>query len=305
MAPAKKQAAKSDHVAADVFKLILNSAKTIVLVTFGIIGITFLLMNWNQMSDILNGVSRIEAFGFKVELSKKATIGYEVYNKLLTVRPDLERPGRSLSKTEFRAILLRAIWAQPVLDGANILWVDDEPESYNAEAQLLSYHKVAIFVARNTQQALDLLKLKQVKFHLVVSDIFRRSDKKGELENCPVYWDTVPNFGLKAYGTEDLATFNEKYNKDADAGFYLAERMNEELAREDRPPIIYYSGYYEGIFNPCADAITNEAYPMMSAMFNLLFKERWTELEKYNPLPEPKGPISVDLKATKQAETNK
>lgn len=93
-----------------------------------------------------------------------------IYRELSVSSPSraYERAGRTIA-TE--GSLRRAALAAPALRGANVLWIDDHPQSILWERRTLEELGVRVAPARSTEVALE--RLAEEPFDLIISDIAR------------------------------------------------------------------------------------------------------------------------------------
>lgn len=166
---------------------------------------------------ILSRLASFEGFGVKLALSGAAALGAAIELARKQVDPTLEVP-----QADRQAALDRAKREQKMLDGAEILWVDDVPSHNRNEARMLHSFGAVITFACTTEEALEAMRYaaeQSQPFHLVISDISREMptpDSQGgiamlarlreEKVNLPVVfyigrlkpgWGTPPDaFGL-------------------------------------------------------------------------------------------------------------
>jgi CheY-like chemotaxis protein len=119
------------------------------------------------------------------------------------------------------------------LQGAKVLWVDDNPDNNSYERSLLEQLGVRFVLAKSTDEAVSLLRGQ--KFHLVITDFARVGDgkagytlldevKKMKLEPSPpliIYSSSAnPKFIAEAKERDAFAETNqpqELFNKAIDA----------------------------------------------------------------------------------------
>jgi len=70
----------------------------------------------------------------------------------------------------------RAEHAAPVLRGATVLWVDNEPQRNNAERNILARFGISTDIAMTSNEALALLNARPKDYDAVVSDIEREDE---------------------------------------------------------------------------------------------------------------------------------
>lgn len=111
-------------------------------------------------------ITRLEAAGVKVDLAREAL------RSALLARDAF----RYLSPAQREGLIRRAEAERVYLDGAEILWVDDNLANNRAEARFLALFGAIITVAASTEEALRAIekgRLRDRGFNLVISDIRR------------------------------------------------------------------------------------------------------------------------------------
>jgi CheY-like chemotaxis protein len=94
----------------------------------------------------------------------------------------IEKRGQApqLTANSRSAVLKRARRVAPVLQGAQILWVDDNPGNNVAERQLLRHLDIFVDLARSTDEAKSMLK--ETPYDVIISDMKRGGDGQAGLE---------------------------------------------------------------------------------------------------------------------------
>ncbi len=92
-------------------------------------------------------------------------------------RPDLRRSGAMPKRGEQKAALERAREAWPLLQGAELLWVDDDPSGNRSERRMLQAFGVMIDTARTNAEARSMLG--RHAYDVIISDIKRSSGDSG------------------------------------------------------------------------------------------------------------------------------
>jgi len=270
----------------EVVKTVLDGLRSLVVAGFGTLGILFFLFNWERLSDLMFSVSRVKGFGLEVELRQQSAA-----NAIMGAR----NTNKKLNKDEVGKLQRRARWIWPVLKDAQVLWVDDTPESNNNEMQLLGSFGITVRVARTTEQALAEILDPPFggKFDLVITDMARPTDEKdaggkwltAALSACPVHWFEKPR---RAGADEDLDAFNRRYNDNPEAGFDLLERIRKgDVPKDKEPDVIVFTAYDQDISSPCTRTITPDSYLLLQAVLDHLERSRLRALERFDP-PEDK-----------------
>jgi CheY-like chemotaxis protein len=148
-----------------VLALLWGYAKLTALVAF----LAFALVSWGDIRELIPRISRFEALGVKVEVDQLQS-ALEKQAQSPNSKNVVVEPGAT------KAAVARALHVQPVFQGANILWIDDEPPNNLPFRQVLRTLGAGVEPARNTQEALALAA--STTFDLVISDI-NRGDENG------------------------------------------------------------------------------------------------------------------------------
>jgi CheY-like chemotaxis protein len=120
---------------------------------------------------MLARMASVEGFGVKLALSSAQALGAAVELARKQVDPTLEVP-----QADRQAALDRAKREQRLLDGAEILWVDDVPSHNRNEARMLRSFGAMITFACTTEEAVQALHYaaeQSQPYHLIISDIGR------------------------------------------------------------------------------------------------------------------------------------
>lgn len=105
------------------------------------------------------------------------TVVYNLIHRELDKATE-KQPG-AVSLVERTQVLRRAQFAGPILQGAQILWVDDHPGNNIHERRILRTLGIYVDLARSTEEAWELIG--DTAYDLVISDIKRGSDGEAGL----------------------------------------------------------------------------------------------------------------------------
>jgi len=83
----------------------------------------------------------------------------------------VDKQASQVSADERSQILRRAQFADTILHGAQILWVDDHPENNIYERRVFRSLGIFVDLARSTEEALEMLR--QTRYDAVISDMER------------------------------------------------------------------------------------------------------------------------------------
>ena len=114
---------------------------------------------------VLPRVSRVRLLGVEVSFAKKEL-------DRASSRPQLAKAG--ISKGDRNRALERAREAASLLQGAEVLWVDDHPSWNRSERRMLQAFGVMVDTVTNTRDALAMLE--QHHYDVIISDIERDGD---------------------------------------------------------------------------------------------------------------------------------
>jgi DNA anti-recombination protein RmuC len=92
-----------------------------------------------------------------------------------TLEEAINKQSSQVNKNDQSQVLRRAQHAKSVLQGAQILWVDDNPSNNIYERRLLRSLGVFIDLARSTDEALEMLQ--DTYYDVVISDMGRQGVK--------------------------------------------------------------------------------------------------------------------------------
>jgi CheY-like chemotaxis protein len=116
---------------------------------------------------LLPRVSGVKVLGIEISFAKEEL-------DRASSRPRLTKAGMAPSKGDRHAALERAREAAPLLQGAEVLWLDDHPSRNRSERRMLQAFGVMIDVVTTNSEALAMLR--QHRYDLLISDIERNGD---------------------------------------------------------------------------------------------------------------------------------
>ena len=125
----------------------------------------------DTLPAVVARLTDVEAFGLKLSLSG----GQAMSAAVEMARKNPHWDGEAPVADQHRA-LARAMRERKLLDGAEILWVDDCPSNNRNEARMLRSFGAMITVACTTEEALTALRdgdAQKQPFHMIISDIAR------------------------------------------------------------------------------------------------------------------------------------
>lgn len=216
----------------DYLNAVLNAVPALVFAVLAALVVARLLPG---LPAIVARLSGVEAFGVKLSLAGGAAMTAAIEMAAKHANWQVSIPEADRSKALARAEASRAL-----LDGAEILWVDDRPSNNRNEARMLRSFGALITCAATSEEALDVLTAMppQRQFDLVISDISR---------DLPV---PTPQAGIAML-----------------AGFGAARI---------RLPVIFYVGVYDPARGtpPGAAGITNRPDELLMLVIDALARAR-------------------------------
>jgi CheY-like chemotaxis protein len=117
-------------------------------------------------------VSGVKVLGLEISFAKEE-LG------AASKRPELARAGAMPSKGDQRAALERAREAWQLLQGAGVLWVDDDPSGNRSEMRMLQAFGVMIDTVTTNDAGLKMLEQHYDQYDMVISDIERSEGPSG------------------------------------------------------------------------------------------------------------------------------
>jgi CheY-like chemotaxis protein len=100
------------------------------------------------------------------------------------IRRDLDeavgKQAAKVSENDRSQVLRRAQYAAQVLQGAQILWVDDNPDNNIYERRIFRSLGIFVDLARSTEEAISMLQL--TKYDVIISDLARGEIREAGLQ---------------------------------------------------------------------------------------------------------------------------
>jgi CheY-like chemotaxis protein len=131
-----------------------------------------------ELRRAVGQIGNIEGFGIKLSLSGGQALNAAVEMARKYPGADVEVPPADRKRALDRAVRERAL-----LDGSELLWVDDNPSNNRNEARMLRSFGAVVTFAVSTTEALRALSAaaEQLQpFHLILSDISRGDPVDGK-----------------------------------------------------------------------------------------------------------------------------
>ncbi len=255
--------------------------------TIGALIIAAVVVAWDgrgAIEALLRDAQKLSGFGVSIERAP------------LTALPiaNPARPGGySLEPGQLESVQARANWVRPVLSGAVILWVDDNPAGNNNLIQFFQWAGISIRFARSNDEALhEMREARAQPFDLVISDIGRDTSGEGwgdePLRACPLRFLSLPPTVPR---DTDLDALNAEANRRPAPGSWLPERMRRELGARS-PPLIHFTGHGSALVSACAELTTGDAFHLIHGVFSVLERQRAAEFNRFRP-PWAAGPATL------------
>lgn len=154
-------------------------------------GIAFFVI-WQLRSSFVGVVQRFSGFeGWGVKFS--LTGGQQGLDAAFEVAAKHPNWPAEATEEERRQAIDRAKANRTLIEGAEILWVDDRPSNNRNESRMLRSFGALITFACTTEEAVEVLSAARVSvrpFHIVLSDIARTlpaENKRAGLDMLPVF----------------------------------------------------------------------------------------------------------------------
>jgi len=140
----------------------------------------------------------------RIKTAFKQTFGHDpapedidqtAIKKIIGASPDLQADLERI--TGHSSALRRAALAASALDGAKVLWIDDQPAGNVWERQMLSKIGMSFVTVESTASAIACLKAEH--FDLVLSDVARGDNPNAGLEALPSVLNAAPGIPIVFY----------------------------------------------------------------------------------------------------------
>lgn len=131
--------------------------------------VILIVLRWIGVAEVRLLLARLKKIG-------AAGLGLEFHEK---VQAAVEARGHPTTPQQLGRVARRLAASGPLVQGAQILWVDDEPDNNHLEARPLQDAGATIVFARSTREAID--QAQRMRFDLVISDIVRGNDASAGL----------------------------------------------------------------------------------------------------------------------------
>jgi CheY-like chemotaxis protein len=149
------------------FSEIIKILPSLLLLTFLILLVT--LYYHPIRYEMIPKIAGFKAFGIELSFARKS-LDFAVESQKKKAKEQMEA-SIQVPDSERKRAIDRAAKHIEILSGAKILWVDDFPEFNRDERKMLRYFRIENNIAKNSAQALELLKYNI--YDLVISDIHR------------------------------------------------------------------------------------------------------------------------------------
>ncbi len=253
---------------------LLPQISSVLKVVAWLIVLVFIMFHWSYFASWLRNTTHIELPGVKIDRFVEASSKAEQYAKTLTAR------DTGFDLTFAQAAIVRAKRDAPALDGALVLWVDNNPGHNKDEQSILEDFGIRFVRALSTDEAME--RLDRDKYDLIITNVARQESPR-PLAVCQVHYFDWPSDELKQQFNGNLGAFNIETNKAGIGGFVFMDEVKAKY-REAAPPIIFYSASNGGkVVSLCAKTITNRADILLQSVISSLEEQRWHELSDNLP----------------------
>jgi hypothetical protein len=248
-----------------------------------------ILFNLPFFLSWLNTVQHLKIFG--QELDRNVA---EAASQLISNKKDLSQGDPKILKNTVAAAGVLA----PALQGAKILWIDNNFGNNYYERQLVESMGVHIQVAWSEEEALSYLDGTKDTPDLVITNV---SDSKihRHLTLCPAMYSSFPPSEDKGAYADDIWAYNRSIQDNPQFGLAIteaiAERRKDQYANHQQPRVIFYSSSKADILSgSCVIATTNRYDVLLQAIVAALGTFRGKELVGYT-LSRPGAGSSVSV----------
>ncbi len=125
--------------------------------------------------------------GFKVMGVEFSFIQASITHAIELAEKSKEFPRPAITDEEQQRVINRARKNASLFRGTHILWIDDFPDSPTNERMMLKSLLVTVDMAQNTVEAEKMLRAKDKKYDLIISDMKRGDDAQAGLNFLKAY----------------------------------------------------------------------------------------------------------------------
>ncbi|HLF86109.1 MAG TPA: response regulator [Nitrospiria bacterium] len=159
-------------------EILIELVKVIPTILWILFIVVILIIYRRYIGRMLPRTSGFKAFGleltfFEERLDRASEKQAQKISKSSEERLDLATARReiAISEKDRSQLFKRLSWVAPILEGAQILWVDDNPENNIQETSILRSFGIIVDQAESTENALHMLGKK--KYDAIISDMAR------------------------------------------------------------------------------------------------------------------------------------
>jgi hypothetical protein len=226
-----------------------------------------LIWNWGLFESWIRSATRLEFAGVRIERS----LAREKLDHLKEASPafDPQRASEELALGE-------QLW--PALNGAHVLWLDDDAKRHRGEQEFLEIYGIHFSRARDVPGALWLLGA-DMPYDLVIVHAPQASADARKLASCPVVFSAWPSDAARKQFEGDLAKFNTQQNASMEIGEFLFVEQVHHIA-PDLPVIVYSEENGLAAATKCAQ-VTNDVNAFLSDAMLSLAHRRWQQIDDW------------------------
>jgi CheY-like chemotaxis protein len=125
--------------------------------------------------------------GFKVMGVEFSFVQASITHAIELAEKSKEFPRPAITDEEQQRVINRARKNTGLFRGTHILWIDDFPDSPVNERMMLKSLRVTVDMAQNTAEAEKMLRAKDKKYDLILSDMKRGDDGQAGLKFLQTY----------------------------------------------------------------------------------------------------------------------
>jgi len=217
------------------------------------------VVNWNFFSSWVNSIQHGEVLGVKFDRKVSEAASSLIDNKgKLDGNPDFLRDVVSAVNVMY-----------PALQGAKILWVDNNFGNNYYERHLVESMGIHVQVAWSEDEVIKYLDGTRDTPDLVISNVSNARVHR-HLTLCPAMFSDFPIPEEKAKYAGNIWDYNRSIQDDPPFGLAIAELIaskRKEYSNRQQPRIIFYSASTADIMKgSCALATTNQYDVLLQAI---------------------------------------
>jgi hypothetical protein len=274
---------KPQATKASAFSQLTDAATSLIRALLLVVVIGFVFWHWSYFGDWLETLTHGEITGL-------AKFDRNVATKSAKELADDPKTAASGNFNTAVDAIGQAALVAPALQGARILWLDQDPGHNPLERRLLEQLGIHIQLAWSLDDAIRYAQISDQSVDLVISSVAGPSSGT-VLQKCPAHYFDFPSDTLRQKYSGDLVKFNADTQLHPPFGLAFAERLSQENPKQfgfsQRSRIIFYSSASGGILaDQCARISTNHWDILVQSVVSALAELRADKLQGYTITPK-------------------